>query len=134
MAKDPSTVTQRWVQNLGGATAKYTEGIQGVSVAPGAAAARQANVWLQNTQASQAKYARNVAAVPLSAWQDAAINKGAGRLASGATTAAPKMQAFLTKFLPAVESARSSLPPRGTDEQNKTRLVAFLDKMHQFQK
>jgi len=134
MAKDPATVAQRWAQNLGAAGQKVTEGVQGVTSAPGAAAARQVNVWAQNTAASAQKYARNVAAVGLSAWQQATIDKGIPRLASGAAAAQPKMQVFMQKLLPYVESAKNSLPARGTYEQNKARLVAFLDKMHQFQK
>ena len=134
MAKDPATVAQRWAQNLGAAGAKVTEGVQGVNTAPGAAAARQVNVWQQNTAASAQKYARNVAAVSLYSWQQATIDKGIPRLASGAAAAQPKMAQFLGKLLPYVESAKNGLPARGSYEQNKARLVAFLDKMHQFQK
>lgn len=134
MAKDPATVAQRWAQNLGAAGAKVQEGVNSVRTAPGAAAARQVNVWSQNTAAAAQKYARNVAAVSLSSWQEQTITKGIPRLATGATAAQPKMQEFLGKLLPYVDSARSSLPARGSYEQNKARLVAFLDKMHQFSK
>jgi hypothetical protein len=134
MAKDPTAAAQRWAQNLGAAGSRVTEGVNAVTVAPGAQAARQVNVWQQNTAASAQKYARNVAAVGLSAWQQATIEKGIPRLASGAAAAQPKMAQFLGKLIPYVESAKSSLPARGSYEQNKARLVAFLDKMHQFSK
>ena len=134
MAKDPTAAAQRWAQNLGSSGAKVTEGVQGVTVAPGAIAARQVNVWMANTQASAQKFARNVGAVGLGAWQEATINKGIPRLASGAAAAQPKMATFLQKLIPYVESAKQGLPARGSYEQNKARLNAFLDKMHQFQK
>jgi hypothetical protein len=80
MAKDPATVAQRWAQNLGAAGAKVEEGVRAVTTAPGAAAARQVNVWAANTQQAAQKYARNVGAVTLNAWQESTVTKGIPRL------------------------------------------------------
>jgi hypothetical protein len=134
MAKDASSVAQRWAANLGSATQKYTDGINSVQTAPGAIAARQSAVWAQNTAASVQKFARNVGAVSLSSWQQAATTKGAPRLASGATAAEPKVLAFMTQFLPFVASAKAGLAPRGTYDQNKARMNSWVDKMHAFKK
>lgn len=134
MAKDPTSVAQRWHDGLSGARQKYIDGVNSVTVAPGAAAARQAGVWAQNTQAAQAKYARNVAGVTLQSWQGAAASKGADRLASGAAAAQPKMVMFMTKLLPYVASGRASLAPRGSYDQNKARMAAWVDYMHKFAK
>jgi hypothetical protein len=134
MAKDPTSVAQDWANKLGAAGPKVQAGVEAVRTAPGAAAARQVNVWQQNTQAAAQKYARNVAAVSLSDWQQALVNKGIPRLGSGASAAQPKFAAFLTRLLPYVESAKASLPPRGTFDQNKARMNAMVDKMHQFSK
>jgi hypothetical protein len=134
MAKDPSTVASRWAQNLGAAGQKVTDGVMAVTTAPGAAAAAQVGVWAANTQAAQAKFARNVAAIPLSSWQQSVVNKGIPRLASGAQAAEPKFQQFMTKLLPYVASGRTSLPKRGSYQQNVARLTAWVDYMHKFQK
>lgn len=134
MAKDPATVAQAWVDGLGRAGAKITAGVQAVTVAPGQAAARQAAVWASNTAAAQAKWARNTSAVPLSAWQQAVINKGVPRIASGAAAAHDKQVAFYQKFLPYVAAAKAALPPRGSYEQNKARALAMMDANHKFQK
>lgn len=126
----PDQVAQNWASRLGASTERIKQGVQAVTVAPGQAAAAAADVWLQNTQASQSKYKRNVANVSLQSWQEATVNKGAGRIAQGATAAIPKMTNFLQQFLPAVDAARKALPPRGTFEQNLARSAAMATALH----
>lgn len=132
MAKDPATVAQRWAANLGAAGQKVTDGVNAVTTAPGAQAAAQATVWAQNTQAAVQKFQRNVAAVPLNTWQQATIQKGIPRLASGAQAAEAKFQVFMGKLLPYVNSGRANLPKRGAYAQNVARMTAWVDYMHKF--
>lgn len=126
MAKDPQAVAAKWSTNLSAATASITSGVQGVTVAPGQAAARQKAVWLQNIQASADRWAARTSAVPLSAWQQDMIQKGIPRIAAGAQGAVPKMAQFMTSFLPHVEAGRSALPARGNLEQNIARMTAMV--------
>jgi len=134
MAKDAASATAAWEAGLSGARQKYIDGVNSVTQAPGAAAAAQVGVWAANTAAAQSKFARSVAAVSLSAWQQASTQKGADRLASGAAAGAAKMGAFLQKFIPYIMSAKASLPKRGSYEQNKARMIAMVDAAHKFQK
>lgn len=123
---DAATATANWLAGMSGATAKYTAGIQAVSTAPGVAAARQADVWVQNTTAAKAKFQKNVAAVDLGSWQQAAVQKGAPRLASGAVASQSKMANALQQILPQIASIKQSLPPRGNLEQNIARMNAYV--------
>lgn len=132
MAKDPAAAAQRWAQNLGAATQAIQAGVAAVTVAPGAAAARQKSVWMQNTQASADKWARNVGSVQLGDWQNSMNTKGIPRIASGATEAVPKMTAFLQAFIPHVEAGVRQLPARGTLENNIARMVAMVRHNAQF--
>lgn len=131
-ALTPQQIAAKWSQNLSGATETATAGANALTVSPGALAARQVNVWAANVAAAKPKYQRNVAAVTLDEWRSAYLNKGIPRMAQGATDAQPKMEAFMTSLLNYQQSALSSLPPRGTYEQNKARLTAWIDKMHAF--
>lgn len=127
---DPATASTNWENAMQTAGTKYTAGVQAVRTAPGQLAAAAANLWATNVQNAKAKYQRNVGAVSLSAWQDAAINKGANRLGSGATAAKPKMDAFMAKFLPSLANIVNGLPQGGSFEQNVARWQAYATATH----
>jgi hypothetical protein len=122
----------KWASNLGASTQRIQAGVQAVTVAPGQAAARQKALWVQNVAASQNKWAANVAAVPLATWQDATVNKGIPRIASGATAAQPKMQSFMGRLLPYIGNQVNSLPQRGDLEANINRMNTFVRGMAKF--
>ncbi len=123
---------QKWATNLPAAQQRYVDGVNAVSVSPGALAARAAPTWAANTAAAQQKFARNSAAVSLQAWQQATTTKGAQRLSSGAQAAQSKVEATFAKLFPAIASAVSSLPPRGDLEANIARSAAFARAMNKF--
>ena len=127
---DAASAAQRWVNGMGAAGTKVTAGVQRVSTAPGAAAARQQQVYASQVAANAGKWARKVAAVSLASWQEATITKGIPRLASGANAAEAKMASFMSSFLPVLSASVGSLPSRGTYEQNKARSIALMDALH----
>lgn len=131
---DPNAIAQQWASRLGQSTTKITAGVQSVTVAPGAAAARQADVWAANTAAAKSKWQRNVAAVSLQDWQAAMTGKGVQRIAAGATAAEPKFAAFMSQLLPHIAAGQAKLPPRGGFDQNVQRMNQWVNHMHTFKK
>ena len=130
----PDQIAAEWSQRLSGSTQKIQAGVAGVKAAPGQLAARQKAVYLANVQANVDKWATNVAAVPLSTWQADMVNKGIPRIGQGAQAAQSKVQQFFAQFLPFLNSAVASLPPRGTFEQNLARSQAMIRATHGFRR
>lgn len=129
-----SDAAAKWAQNLGAAQTRYTAGVQAVQTSPGQMAAQAADRYIAGVQANVQKFATNSAAVSLQSWQQAAVNKGAPRLASGATAAQPKMSTVFNQLFPFIEQVRTSLPARGDLEQNIARSAAFQRGMSRFVK
>ena len=122
----------KWATALPAAQQRYVDGVNAVTVSPGALAARSASTWAANTAAAQAKFARNSAAVSLQAWQQATATKGAQRLSSGAQAAQSKVEAAFSRLFPAIASAVSALPPRGDIEANIARSAQFARTMNKY--
>jgi len=127
---NPTDAANAWVTGMQGAGTKYTAGVNAVKIAPGQIAASRADLWAQQVANAKSKFASNVAKVSLAQWQEAAANKGAQRLGSGATAAQPKFAAFMSNFLPKLSTIVSGLPQGGTYEQNKQRFLAYADALH----
>lgn len=123
---------QKWATALPASQQRYVDGVNSVTVAPGALAARAAPLWAQNTAAAQSKFAKNSAAVSLQEWQQQTATKGAQRLASGAQAAQSKVEQAFQKLFPAIQNAVNSLPQRGDLEANINRSAAFARAMHKY--
>lgn len=130
--QDAQTIAQNWSSRLGQSGTKIAAGVDGVSVAPGVAAARQVDVWAANTAAAKAKWANRVQRVSLADWQSAMKTKGVPRIQSGATAAEPKFAAFMSQLIPHINAGLSKLPARGSYDQNKNRMNMWADHMHTF--
>lgn len=130
----PQEASAAWAQRLAGSTDRINRGVQGVTTAPGQAAARQKAVWAQNVQAAQDKWASRVASVSLPDWQQAMATKGVPRIAQGAQAAQPKMEAFMGQLLPHIQAGLGSLPARGTLDQNIGRATQWIRHMSNFQR
>lgn len=126
MAKldDPAAGAQKWATKMGQAGPAYEAGIDGVSVAPGIAAARASAKYLARVQENVTKFERNVASVTLSEWQSAAKAKSS-RLGPGATAALPKVQAFTQAFYTYLKNGQSRINAMPTDTFDQAMQKAY---------
>lgn len=132
----PSDATQKWVNNLSGATANIQAGIDRVTEAPGQKAAAKQQKWIQAVQASQDKWKRNVAAVSLEQWKSLFKTVGVPRIAQGAQAKQSKYTNFANQFFPHLEQgvAKINSMPDTTFEERINRSVAMMRHNHTFQR
>lgn len=136
--QDPRLVADRWVQRLSGATQKMTDSVRALTVSPTQQAAAAVQVWQQRVAdpLTAQKFQRSLQRVSLADWQQAFINKGIGRIATGAQNAHDKFQAFLTAFLPFVDNVANQVRtmPKVTLEDRINRMIAQVRGTAQFKR
>lgn len=129
--KNPQTVAAKWARNLTASTDSIRQGVQSVTSNPAEKAIAAKDRWVQGVQRASAdgKYERGLRKVTLQMWQEAMLNKGLSRIASGASAGQSKMAAFLEKWLPHQESLKQKLAsmPRGDLQTNVARMVAAVE-------
>jgi acyl-coenzyme A thioesterase PaaI-like protein len=134
--KNAADVAARWAQNLGAATTKITQGVQGVTVSPTAKAAQAIDRYQAGVSAAIADGSMVAALnrVTLSDWQGAMLQKGVSRIASGAVAAKPKMVEFMTAFLPHAYAGKQIVDsmPKGSVEDGIARAAAMIRHNAQF--
>jgi hypothetical protein len=125
---DPTAATAKWVNNLSNSTAAITAGVNAVTTAPGQLAAAKVQTWLARVQASAQKWQTNTAAVSLGDWQQAMLQVGVPRIASGANAKQAKYAAFATKFYPYLASGVATVKamPKVTLQDGINRAVAMI--------
>lgn len=120
--------TAKWVQRLSAAGQQITDGVNGVTVAPGVKAAASKELWAQRVAQAKDKWASQVGKVTLSEWQQAMITVGIPRIATGAQAKQGKMQAFMQGFLPYLDQgvAKVNAMPKGDINASIARAVAMI--------
>lgn len=131
----PQQLAQKWQTRLSGAGEQIRAGVMAVQEAPGVKAAAQKAKYVQRVQERADKWAERVAAVSLTAWKDAMINKGLSRISGGAQAAIPKFTAFMAEWMSfqrnTVQPALQSMP-RNTLDDNINRAVFVIRANAQF--
>jgi hypothetical protein len=133
---DPTSAAANWVAALSQAGAKATAGAQRVQTAPGAAAAQQAQKFINGVTAAvtSGKWQRKVSAVTLADWQNAYITKGVPRIASGAQASQAKFASALTNLFPFMQNLHGQISnmPSDTPAARDARMLAWAQGMRQY--
>lgn len=130
---DLNDIAEKWARGVTGATERYKKGVMAVKESPTQKAARAENKYRDKVAEAVAngKFRRGLQRVTLSDWQQAAVEKGAGRLASGATTGKKKMLAYLQEAKPHYDALQAKLAsmPNNTLEDAKQRMLVAVEHM-----
>jgi len=134
--QNAADVAKKWSRNLAASTESIRQGVQSVTQNPAEKAAQRQDAYLAGVQraVAEGKYQRGLRRVTLQSWQEAMLSKGLTRIASGASAATPKVQAFLEKWLPYQQQLQSKLAtmPRGDLQSNIQRAVTAMEFNAQF--
>lgn len=125
---DATQATAKWLSRLQASTQQITDGVNRVTTAPGAAAAKQQQKWLARVTAAAQKWATNVGAVSLQSWQQSMIQTGIPRISQGAQAKQGKMQNFMNQFLPYLASGVQKIDamPNTSLQDGINRAVAMI--------
>lgn len=126
---DATMATQKWLTNIGSATARMEAGANAVTVSPGAKAAAAADKWLAKVTQSKDKYKNNVGRVTLDQWKTAYIKVGIPRVSQGAQAKQQKYTDAMAAFLPYLAQgvARIDQMPKLTLSDSIARAVAMIN-------
>lgn len=137
-ALSPNVAAQKWANRMASAGEAMKNGVQNVQTAPTEQAAQAKDRWMAGLQraATEGKFEAGLRRVSLEDWKRSMIDKGVANMQNGARTAIPKVQAFLTEFLPFAESVSQEVAsmPKGTIEDSINRSAAAIRKLASFKR
>lgn len=132
---NPAEVAAAWEKGLAGAGEKYKRGIMATSVNPMEKAKEAAPRMVENLAESveSGRYARGCDSVTKAQWQQAAMDKGAGRLLTGARAAVPKVAAYANAAKSVYDQIENSVKPMpsNTEGERVEKMLANMRMMSQ---
>jgi predicted transcriptional regulator len=138
MAKDPKKVAEKWARNLSASTEYIRSGVEATTTNPAQEAikkkAKLKARW--NEAIDSGKWESALGKITTEDWKRAMIDKGLARIGAGATASQPKMEAFLSRLLPYIDSVKAKIAtmPDVTLEDRINRMTTFIREMAKFKK
>lgn len=134
--KDPTIAAAKWAANLARSADAIRAGVNAVTEAPTAKAARNLDKAAANYQEaiSSGRMARALGQVTLQDWQQSMLTTGLGRIQSGAQKGQSKYARFATAFYPAMDAAskQAQAMPKNTLEDSLARVRVVLEAARRF--
>lgn len=134
--KDPTLAAQKWAANLTRSADAIRAGVNSVTEAPTAKAARSLDKALTNYAESinSGRTARALGNVTLQDWQQAMLTTGLARIQSGAQKGQSKYQKFATAFFPVMDQASKTAQamPKNTLEDSLARVRVVMEAARRF--
>ncbi len=134
----PQEVAQKYGRKASAATEDFISGVDKVTVAPTKLAGEKLEKMKQGflRALSSGKIKRGLDRVTLEDWKHLTKEKGGARYASGVMAAVPKMEAFMTEFLPHLDRGKAKIAhmPDTTLEENIARMTEFVRHSASFQR
>lgn len=129
---------EKWNRRLKGSIEDIRSGVNKVTESPTAKAAQKQEKMIQNLTAavSSGKWKAGLQRVSLEEWKQKTLDKGLGRIASGADGATDKVAAFGTQLMAYQDTLKASvdkMPDLGLQD-SISRMTAWVTGMSKFQR
>jgi hypothetical protein len=132
----PQEVAKKWVQATQNSKAAVEAGVRAVTVSPTQKAAAKADKYLAGVQRAvdSRRFQNGLNRVTLQDWQNAMLTKGTQRIAGGVKEAEGKFTAFMSDFLPFVQSVQAAVKamPDDTEQDRENRMLENVRRLRQF--
>lgn len=136
MAKSAAQVLDKWASQTKASAPLYIAGVRATTANPGELAAQAQDKYAAGVQEAvqSGRYAEGCRSVTPAMWKEACEKTGSVRISSGVDKGKPKMQTFLSEFLPAQEAITQEVKamPSMTLEDRLSRMVAQARKTAEF--
>lgn len=130
----PQQFADRWLQGMQNGVQRYKEGVQNPSKDPIQAAIDAKQKYLAGVQEAfnSGRYEQGLRSQTQQSWTQAALERGANRIAGGAAASKGKVSNFAGQFLSQLASVQASVNnmPSDTYEQRQARARAMADGLH----
>lgn len=134
----PDQAAAKFAANLSASTTAISNGVKAVTTAPTSQAAAAVSKWQSKMSlpTTAQRFVNGLNGVSLQDWQNAMLNKGLSRIASGAQNAVPKMTTFYQSFLPFLATVQSKVRsmPSLTLQDNIQRMVTNVTEISKYTK
>lgn len=134
----PEEFQEKHARRLKGALDDMRRGVEKVTVAPGALAAKKQEKMKArlNEKIDDGTWAARVSGVPLEEWKSKMVEKGISRVSGGIDAAADKVTDFAKQLLPHIDTVVSKVQkmPDLTLEDSISRMNTFVREMAKFRK
>lgn len=129
--QNPQQLAAKWQAKYGASTEAYKQGVQNVVGNPAQKAIAAKDLWIArvNEAAADGRYEDGLSKVTEQGWKSACVEKGAANMAAGARVGALKVERHEREFGPVRDAIVSSLPARGTLDQNIERAAQMARAM-----
>jgi len=136
MSPTPQQVAEKWKRRAQAAVPDYQAGIEAVTTSPTAKAADKIDKMRANFLAAldSGYLETQLRAVGLEEWKRKTVLKGVRNMAAGIEAGTDKMQAFMTEFLPFLDTIKTELDrmPDATLEDSINRMVHQIRRAAEF--
>ncbi len=127
---DPTAAASAWSTRVGASASKWLKGVESPRRLPNANPQQNATNWLAGVTSAEPRFVAAISSPAYLTALDAGATAKQGNYSAAGQRSQAKMQAAMTKVLPAIQAIVAALPPRGPAGTNSGRSTQLQTALH----